>query len=52
MAKAVADVDNTAENEGGFASDDSNIIGFSHMHDDGTGGVKFSSNEFSMHILT
>ena len=39
MAKAVADVDNPDEKQGGFASDDSNITGFSHMHDDGTGGV-------------
>ncbi|TVY40664.1 putative secreted glycosidase [Lachnellula occidentalis] len=38
MAKAVADVDNPDEKQGGFASDDSNITGFSHMHDDGTGG--------------
>ena len=36
MAKAVADV--TGENQGGFASDNSTIIGFSHMHDSGTGG--------------
>jgi len=39
MAKSVADVDNPDEKQGGFASDDSNITGFSHMHDDGTGGV-------------
>jgi putative alpha-1,2-mannosidase len=37
MAKAVADVN--GEDQGGFASDGSNIIGFSHMHDSGTGGV-------------
>ncbi|KAJ6445251.1 alpha-1,2-mannosidase subfamily [Purpureocillium lavendulum] len=37
MAKAVADT-NGAELQGGFASDDSDIIGFSHMHDSGTGG--------------
>ena len=37
MAKAVADVN--GENQGGFASDGSGIIGFSHMHDSGTGGV-------------
>lgn len=36
MAKAVADV--KGENQGGFASDGSDIIGFSHMHDSGTGG--------------
>ncbi|OCL08078.1 glycoside hydrolase family 92 protein [Glonium stellatum] len=36
MAKAVADVN--GENQGGFASDGSDIIGFSHMHDSGTGG--------------
>lgn len=37
MAKAVADVN--GDNEGGFAADNSNITGFSHMHDSGTGGV-------------
>jgi putative alpha-1,2-mannosidase len=36
MAKAVADVD--GENQGGFASDNSAVTGFSHMHDSGTGG--------------
>ncbi|KAB2581315.1 Six-hairpin glycosidase-like protein [Lasiodiplodia theobromae] len=36
MAKPVADV--TGENQGGYASDDSLINGFSHMHDSGTGG--------------
>jgi len=39
MAKAVADVNNPEEKQGGFASDDSDITGFSHMHDSGTGGV-------------
>lgn len=37
MAKAVADV--SGEKEGGFASDNSGMTGFSHMHDSGTGGV-------------
>ena len=36
MAKAVADVD--GDNQGGFATDGSNITGFSGMHDSGTGG--------------
>lgn len=36
MAKAVADVN--GEDQGGYASDDSNVTGFSHMHDSGTGG--------------
>ncbi|KJZ72922.1 hypothetical protein HIM_07685 [Hirsutella minnesotensis 3608] len=36
MAKAVADVDD--EMQGGFASNDASITGFSHMHDSGTGG--------------
>ncbi len=40
MAKSVADVANPEEQQGGFASDDSNITGFSHMHDTGTGGVR------------
>ncbi len=38
MAKAVADVN--TELQGGFASDDGDITGFSHMHDSGTGGVR------------
>ena len=38
MAKAVADT-NGGELQGGYACDDSNITGFSHMHDSGTGGV-------------
>lgn len=38
MAKAVADTNNPEEKQGGFASDDSEITGFSHMHDSGTGG--------------
>lgn len=33
MVKAVADVN--GENQGGFSSDGSNVIGFSHMHDSG-----------------
>lgn len=37
MAKAVADVD--GENQGGFGSDGSRVVGFSSMHDSGTGYV-------------
>lgn len=40
MAKAVADVN--GEDQGGFSSDGSNITGFSHMHDSGTGGVSLT----------
>ena len=40
MAKAVADVNDPDEKQGGFASGDSDITGFSHMHDSGTGGVR------------
>ena len=40
MAKAVADT-NGGELQGGYASDNSNITGFSHMHDSGTGGVSY-----------
>ncbi|KAJ9200810.1 CAZyme family GH92 [Paecilomyces variotii] len=36
MAKPVADVN--GQNTGGFSTDGSNITGFSHMHDSGTGG--------------
>ena len=42
MAKAVADV--ADENQAGYASDGSNITGFSHMHDSGTGGVSSLGN--------
>ncbi|GAB1315992.1 hypothetical protein MFIFM68171_06202 [Madurella fahalii] len=38
MAKAVADTNSAAENAAGFVSDNAQIIGFSHMHDSGTGG--------------
>ena len=38
MAKAVADTDGD-ELQGGYASDGSNITGFSHLHDSGTRGV-------------
>ncbi|PSN75350.1 hypothetical protein BS50DRAFT_481148 [Corynespora cassiicola Philippines] len=37
MAKAGPDIVGN-ENQGGFASDNSSIYGFSHMHDSGTGG--------------
>lgn len=36
MAKAVADVD--GQNTGGFSTDGSRVIGFSALHDSGTGG--------------
>ncbi len=36
LAKAVADVD--GQNAGGFATDGSNVTGFSSVHDSGTGG--------------
>lgn len=39
MAKAVADVDDPDEKQGGFATGNASITGFSHMHDSGTGGV-------------
>lgn len=37
MAKAVADTDSMG-NQGGFTSEGGNIVGFSSMHDSGTGG--------------
>lgn len=37
MAKAVADT-NSGSNQGGFTLDNSNVTGFSLMHDSGTGG--------------
>ncbi|KAL4905945.1 hypothetical protein BDW74DRAFT_167579 [Aspergillus multicolor] len=37
MAKAVADTDSPSR-QGGFTFDDSNITGFSSLHDSGTGG--------------
>jgi hypothetical protein len=39
MAKAVADSKNPDASQGGFTSDYSQILGLSHMHDSGTGGV-------------
>ena len=44
MAKAVADCN--GDKEGGYASDGSNITGFSSMHDSGTGGVSEYVNFF------
>lgn len=38
MAKAVADTLSPAENAAGFVSDNNPVLGFSHMHDSGTGG--------------
>ncbi|KAI1473101.1 glycoside hydrolase family 92 protein [Daldinia caldariorum] len=38
MAKAVADTSDRGEIAAGFVSDDSDIQGFSHLHDSGTGG--------------
>ncbi|KAI7779069.1 alphasubfamily [Diaporthe eres] len=43
MAKAVADV-GSDERQGGYASDDGEITGFSHMHDSGTGGGQGKGN--------
>jgi hypothetical protein len=37
MAKAVADSD--VDNQGGFASDSTRVLGFPQTHDSGTGGV-------------
>ena len=39
MAKGGPDVNDPEEKQGGFASGDTEITGFSHMHDSGTGGV-------------
>ncbi|OTA98247.1 glycoside hydrolase family 92 protein [Hypoxylon sp. CI-4A] len=44
MAKAVADVSNRGENAAGFVSDESDIQGFSHLHDSGTGGSSSLGN--------
>jgi putative alpha-1,2-mannosidase len=40
MVKAVADT-NSRDNHGGFATDNSQIIGFSHMHDSGVNSLEF-----------
>lgn len=37
MVKAGPDTD--GENQGGFTPESTVVTGFSHMHDDGTGGV-------------
>ncbi|KAL4895362.1 glycosyl hydrolase family 92-domain-containing protein [Aspergillus ambiguus] len=42
MAKAVADT--MGENQAGFATDTTNVTGFSHMHDSGTGGAPSLGN--------
>jgi putative alpha-1,2-mannosidase len=39
MAKAGPDSD--YDNAGGFSTDSGSIMGFSHMHDSGTGGVSY-----------
>ena len=39
MAKGGPDVNDPDEKQGGFATGDTEITGFSHMHDSGTGGV-------------
>ncbi|KAK1759714.1 glycosyl hydrolase family 92-domain-containing protein [Echria macrotheca] len=44
MAKAVADTRSPGENAAGFVSDDAPIIGFSHLHDSGTGGAASLGN--------
>ena len=44
MAKAVADTQSQAENAAGFVSDDNPVLGFSHMHDSGTGGQPSMGN--------
>lgn len=38
MAKPVADTLSPAENAAGYVTDDNPVLGFSHMHDSGTGG--------------
>ncbi|KAH8681684.1 alpha-1,2-mannosidase-like protein [Xylariales sp. PMI_506] len=44
MAKAVADSEHIGENMAGFLSDDSKILGFSQLHDSGTGGASSLGN--------
>lgn len=43
MAKGGPDVNDPDEKQGGFATGDTEITGFSHMHDSGTGGVSIFS---------
>ncbi|CAN8106552.1 unnamed protein product [Discula destructiva] len=50
MAKAVADVASN-DAQGGFSSDNGRIIGFSQMHDSGTGGG-FAKGNFPMFAQT
>ena len=50
MAKAVADT--LGENQAGFAYDTTYVSGFSHMHDDGTGGVSHHLCNDVLLILT
>ncbi|KAI1172090.1 alpha-1,2-mannosidase-like protein [Nemania sp. FL0916] len=44
MAKPVADTNNRGEAASGFVYDDSLIVGFSHLHDSGTGGAPSMGN--------
>ncbi|KAI1437040.1 alpha-1,2-mannosidase-like protein [Xylaria sp. CBS 124048] len=44
MAKPVADTDNKGEAAAGFVYDDSLILGFSQLHDSGTGGSPSMGN--------
>ncbi|KAJ3572006.1 hypothetical protein NPX13_g5193 [Xylaria arbuscula] len=44
MAKPVADTNNYGEAAAGFVSDDSLIVGFSQLHDSGTGGALSMGN--------
>ncbi|KFA65685.1 hypothetical protein S40285_04797 [Stachybotrys chlorohalonatus IBT 40285] len=44
MAKAVADTQSPAENAAGYVSDDNAVLGFSNLHDSGTGGAASLGN--------
>ncbi|KAK4249584.1 glycoside hydrolase [Corynascus novoguineensis] len=44
MAKPVADTFSPSENAAGYVSDDNPVLGFSHMHDSGTGGLPSLGN--------
>jgi putative alpha-1,2-mannosidase len=51
MVKAVADT-NGRDNLGGFTVDNSQIYGFSHMHDSGTSGAVVLLYHHSISLLT
>lgn len=51
MAKGGPDVNDPDEKQGGFATGDTDITGFSHMHDSGTGGVRSATHKEELILI-